>query len=101
MLEALQHYQKDEPDEAEQQHGPGVALPVHAVVGFDARDAVDAAFDGPDHGIQEHRLALEDPAHVLAHGLGQQDQKPEEKSELKKRIGRHWNFSGINSAMLR
>ena len=98
MLESQDQEEEAEAQGVEEQEGPGIGPPAHVVLRGDARQVVEAALQGPHHGIQEGALPLEDPAHVLAQGLREGEEQEEEDHELGQGIGAHWNLSGCSRA---
>ena len=56
-LQALQQVEDDEADHAEQQHGEGVSLPVHLLLGPHAAEAIDQPLDRAQDAVEaEQRL---------------------------------------------
>ncbi len=70
-LQALQPVQHDEAGEAERQHGDRVGDPMLFLRFIDTADAVQPAFQRPQHRRKQGALAVEYPGHVAAERFGQ------------------------------
>ena len=55
VLQPQHRVERGEAGEIEQQHGDGIGQPMLLLLGIDARDPIDDALDGPQHGAEEGR----------------------------------------------
>ena len=76
-------------DKAEDQHGDGVLLPAHLLIGADAAGAVQKPLDWAKHRIEKSLLPFEDPGDIEAQGAHQEQQHGKERSKLQPAIGGH------------
>jgi hypothetical protein len=98
VAEQVEHQQAGE---VEEQHGHGVGLPAHLLVGPDPGQSVDQPLQPAERLVQPERLVLVDAGHVGAQGFGQGDQNEYVERELKDPVRRHEKSSGFNRAMTR
>jgi hypothetical protein len=81
-LDAQQHVQIREADEAERNYGKRVRLPPHLATGVDPAEPEDAALHGRQHRREEHPLAFEDARHVYAERFHERADERENESGL-------------------
>jgi hypothetical protein len=79
---------------------PGIGLPAHVLILADAHEAVEAAFDGAEEGMEEGPLPLQDLRHERPEG----ERQPQKQGQVEEVLGpdvAHWNFSGLSRAKAR
>ncbi len=81
VLEPQHHVADDDGDGGHEQDGDGIALPALLDGLVDARDAVDAALDGSQHGTQDRPIALHHPGDVPPQERGDHEDDPEEREQ--------------------
>ena len=89
LLDAQQHIAKQDANQAEGEHAPGVAGPVLLAVFVDAAELVQAHFERPKHAVQESALSGEHFRHVGAQRLGERQQDEEEQRDLQNSVSGH------------
>ena len=91
-LQALQGVKRQEPHEAERQHGKAVAEPALLLMFVDAAHGIDDALDRTQERRKECAFAVEDPGHVIAERLDQERDDHAIKRDLNETIGGHGMF---------
>ena len=81
-LEPLLQIQSQDAHEGEDDHRDRIGGPALLLGLVDSHDAVDAAFQRPEHRPQEGALTFHDLAHVPAEGPHEQDRHAEERDGL-------------------
>ena len=97
-LEPLQHIDRQEPQQVEDQQRRGIRLPGHLGIGFHRRGAIEEALDGRQHRVKEGPLAAVDARHEPAQRLDEQQQSDQVDNRLEPIQSTHPNFSGFSRA---
>jgi hypothetical protein len=100
-LKSLESIQQQQSCEVEDQHGDGVALPVHLLIRPDAGEPVDEALHRPEDAIQAERPAFVHTRHVGPQRLGEGEEDHDVQDELEHTVRGHEKTSGLSSAITR
>jgi hypothetical protein len=85
----------------EEQHGEGVDLPAHLLIGPDSAQPIDEPLEPAERAIEPHGAPLIDARHVGPERLGQEQEDDQVQQELQHAVRRHWKSSGLSNASVR
>jgi hypothetical protein len=94
QLQALQGVDGEHAEQAEGQHGAGIAAPAHVVAVAHTGQAVAEVLQRPQPGHEGRQVTPVDAGHVQPQGPGQEEEDGEEEAVLQEEVGVHEKSSG-------